>query len=74
MAEATKAYYVVENWSVGKAMIVWANSAREAKRKVREPAGNDADADVEVMDQVDPYPKGIAVRRMPSEDREGSSA
>lgn len=64
-----KAYRVEENWSVTNVSIVWANSAEEAKRKVRQPRIGE-EGDRMVLDSAAfSVPKGITIRRAPSEDR-----
>lgn len=64
-----KAYTVEERWQTTKLLTVWADSAEEAKQKVRSP-GLAGEEDIEVIDTVDPEPGGIRVRREPAEDRE----
>lgn len=61
-----KAYRVEESWRNTKVLIVHADSAEEAKRKVRHPKPVDW-IDVEAVGE-DAVPGGIRVRREPSED------
>jgi len=66
---AKKAYRAEENWSTTNVSIVWANTAEEAKRKVKQPWTAE-EGDRMVLEQsAYPQPKGITIRRAPSEDR-----
>lgn len=64
-----KAYYVEEDWLITKGGTVWANSAVEAKQKVRR-LGEYDERDLGEAAEVGERPKGIRACRLPSADRQ----